>query len=116
MGLKRWNKILAALLCFSMAFSEPSTMVLASPVVEESEALSDTALMDMVFSDTPSSDTLAVDTSISESNMLKKQFEGADKDTLQISPGHLGYFFYHHVDDELGGTAGASSHPIIVIA
>ena len=38
MGLKRWNKILAALLCFSMAFSEPSTMVLASPVVEESIA------------------------------------------------------------------------------
>lgn len=265
MGLKRWNKILAAFLCFSMAFSEPSTMVLASPVVEESiaeegeivsgeadsgdsvqgdvisenlvqeDSTSDNAASDNMISDNVvpenteseneiaapddtvpdseaaeegalndtteeievstasvsedgvSENTISINavsdnaaeteyygvmpddlviesleeqlgsgrsavarsaslyedvtgaelpaqydarnygyvteprhqsnsllcwafsaSSVIESNMLKKQFEGADKDTLQISPGHLGYFFYHHVDDELGGTAGAS--------
>lgn len=44
--------------------------------------------------------------SVVESNMIKKGFASAD--SLQISPDHLGYFFYHHVDDELGGTKGAS--------
>lgn len=47
--------------------------------------------------------------SLAETNMIKKGL--FSRDNLQISPDHLGYFFYHHVVDELGGTAGASVVP-----
>lgn len=45
--------------------------------------------------------------SIAETNLIKKGFASAEN--LKISPEHLGYFFYHHVDDELSGTVGASA-------